>query len=344
MIQSVTVTNDLGESIVLGIGAPDKSGLLISEIDGIDPDRANINLIDMSTIDGSVYSSARFPSRTITISMYYVEQHDYDTIEDLRHLSYKYFPLKQKVNLMFETDNRFLYIDGYVEGNSTNIFSDQEETQVSIVCPNPYFTRQTEVFNVSGTFLSMFEFPFSNESLDEPLLEFGEYPIQEKRAFYYYGEVDTGCIIKLKANGIVGNVEIENEATGEIVYLNSSRIASLLNMGYSESAAILENIQGDTGANITGIDSITSVQENVVEGSLMPGIRKGDKIYISTIPGNKYAILIRDNIEYDIIGAIDRETDWIHIVRGYNLFDYKASRNREYLELELEYPILYAGV
>ena len=59
MIQSVTVTNPKGESLKLVLRAPESSGLIIQEISGLGPSKANINSTELATMDGSIFASAR---------------------------------------------------------------------------------------------------------------------------------------------------------------------------------------------------------------------------------------------------------------------------------------------
>ena len=87
------------------------------------------------------------------------------------------FRQKKSVEIIIETDNRYVRTSGYVESNEPNIFSSQEGTSISIICPDPFFYSAGEDGNNVTDFYSidpMFEFPFSNESLTEPLLVFGD--------------------------------------------------------------------------------------------------------------------------------------------------------------------------
>ena len=111
------------------------------------------------------------------------------------HDSYKYFPIKKKVTLLIETDNRICETYGYVESNEPDIFSSDETTQISIVCPDPYFysagpdgTNTTIFYGVEP----LFEFAFSNESLTESLIEFGEIKNETEQTVYYSGDAEIG--------------------------------------------------------------------------------------------------------------------------------------------------------
>ena len=76
MIKTVKVTNYLGESITLELGRPEKSGLLVREISGLGPSKANVNFSDLSTGDGGIFNSARVTSRNIVFTLDILNQPD----------------------------------------------------------------------------------------------------------------------------------------------------------------------------------------------------------------------------------------------------------------------------
>lgn len=130
MIKSVTVTNYLGESLKMELTNPYDSGIAITDITGIGPGKADINVTELTSSDGSLYNSARLGTRNIVMTLRFMIAPD---IETVRQKSYKYFPIKKELILTFETDNRSCYIAGYVESNEPVIFDENEYTQISII-------------------------------------------------------------------------------------------------------------------------------------------------------------------------------------------------------------------
>lgn len=120
MIKSVTVVNYLGESFKMELMRPEESGFIIQSITGIGPVKANINNTELSTGDGAVYNSSRLTVRNIIFKLCFLPN---PTIEHTRQKSYKYFPVKKPIKLIFETDNRVSECSGYVESNEPDIFS-----------------------------------------------------------------------------------------------------------------------------------------------------------------------------------------------------------------------------
>ena len=206
------------------------------------------------------------------------------TVEDVRQQSYQYFPLKRKVTLRVETDNRISEIDGYVESNEPDIFSKNESTKISIVCPDPYFKstnfHQTVFYGVD----SLFEFPFSNESVNENLIELGRLNNSTEQTIFYDGDSEVGIVINLEAYGDVSGFQIHNVTTKEKMILLDDKLQKL------------------TGS----------------------GIVYGDKISISTIKGEKSIVLTRNGVRKNILNCLDRNSDWFQLSKGDNIFAYVA--------------------
>lgn len=303
MIKSVTVTNYLGDSIKLELTKPEESEFAIMSIDGLGPGSATINTSEQVTDDGATYNSARVQTRNIVISLRYWGKTE--SIESIRQKSYKYFPLKRKVTLLIETDNRTSEIEGYVESNEPNIFSSEEGSDISIICPNPFF-YSAYVTNVTsfGGVEALFEFPFSNESLTEPLLEFSEIRDQIDRDIIYEGDVEIGVTIHIRASGSASGITIYNVGKRETMKINTNTL-------------------------------------EVMTGS---GIVDGDEIVITTTRNNKSAILIREGKTTNILNCIDRMSTWFQISKGVNTFAYTAETGRNNLLLEIQNRVVYEGV
>lgn len=307
MIYSIVVTNYLGDRIKLELGKPDVSGFLIKSITGLGPAKANVNTTEVSTNDGSLFNSARLSQKNIVLDMVFINTVYGESIEDLRQKSYKYFPLKKSVELTIETDNRYVKTTGYVESNEPNIFSSQEGTQISIICPDPYFYSAGEDGNNVTNFYSidpMFEFPFSNESLDEPLLVFGEIQIKTEGVITYHGDSEIGVMIYIHAIGPATNINIYNTETREVMRINTEKISSL------------------TGK----------------------GIVASDDIVINTAKGEKSITLIREGVSYNILNCLDKNTDWFTLAKGDNIFAFTADSGVTNLQFRVENKVIYEGV
>lgn len=303
MIKSITVTNYLGDSIKMELARPEKSGFIVHSVHGLGPGKASINTTEVSTNDGGIFNSARLPSRNIVIGLLYMWQ---DSIEEVRHKSYKYFPLKKKVKLTIETDTRTAFIEGYVEANEPNIFSKVEGADISIICPNPLF-YSTEKDNSEVVFSgveSAFEFPFSNESLVEPLLEMSIMRNTIEQVVTYDGDADIGVTITINAIDTATNITIYNTGTREIMRLDTSKIEAI------------------TGS----------------------GIVAGDSITICTVKGRKSITLLRAGKTTNILNCLDRNSDWFSLTKGDNVFAYTAEDGASNLMFRIDHQVVYEGV
>lgn len=245
MFKSVTVTNYRGDSLELPLRWPNDAGLLISKIDGITPGDVEVNSQDYAVLDGGVFNSSRMGTRNITIEFYYgFTPH----IESARHRAYQYFPVKTEVRLDFLTDERNLSIWGYVEGNDTDIFSEHEKGQVSIVCPDPYFYEKDYVSYTLGAAIPEFEFPFSNESLTEPLICFSDIGNRHLFDIGYNGDMEVGAIIRIYFNispSTLGEIDIHNITNNQVLTLNIPQIQSSTGVTFEQYGSIvIDSVRG----------------------------------------------------------------------------------------------------
>lgn len=302
MIKSIKVTNPKGESLVLDLFHPEKSGLIVRSISGLGPPKANINSTDLATADGALYSSARASTRNIVFNLQFMFA---PTIEDSRQLTYKYFPLKKLVKIEVETNNRSLETSGYVESNSPDIFSREETTQISIVCLDPFFYDPNPSITQFATVTPTFEFPFSNESTSESLIEFGTINLDTRSTIDYVGDVDTGVLITIHALGSVsGSLTIYNVETQEKMVIDLAKIKTLIGKDYGS----------------------------------------GDDIIISTVSGDKYVQVLHDGKYTNAIAAIEKLADWFQISVGRNIFNFTVTKGIENLVMSFSYRNAYGGI
>lgn len=302
MIKSIIVTNHNGESLKLDLFHPEESGLIVKSISGLGPPKANINSTDLATADGAIYSSARASTRNIVFNLQFMFA---PTIEDVRQKTYKYFPLKKKITIEVETDNRSLSTEGYVESNEPDIFSQEESTQISIVCVDPFFRDARPSLVQFASVLPNFEFPFSNESLTDDLIEFGKIGLDTRSTLVYTGDVDTGILITIHATGSVsGILNIYNIETYENIKIDLSKIKALTGSDY----------------------------------------RSGDDIIISTVSGDKYVQVLHNGKYYNAIGIIDKLANWFQLTVGENIFNFTVTNGVENLSITFEYRNAYGGI
>lgn len=301
MIQKVTITNHLGDILELELTNPYKSGILIEDMDGLGPAKANINFTELATSDGAIDNSARLTTREITLSLQPLGK---PSVEDSRLLIYKMFPSKQMIKFQIKTDNRECYTMGRVESVEPKIFSDKETVSITILCPDCYFYALHGDSIVFRGVEPKFKFPFSNNSLTEKKIKFGDLLFDKERQLWYSGDVEVGIIIRIYFLGEVRGLAIYNSGTRAIMVINDNKFKELMGTW----------------------------------------LQYGDEIEITTVRGKRRIILIRNGMKYNIINTLDRPIGWITIARGLNVFAYSAREGVSKLDFKIEYQIIYEGV
>ncbi len=366
MIKSVIITNYLGESIEFELRAPEKTGLYVKSITGLGPGKATINTTEVVTNDGSIFNSARSLERNIVMTLGFLQVPGItETIEDARQLTYKYFPKKKSLRFLIITDNRELEIYGYTESNEPNIFSKDETTQISIICPDPLFYSVGSNITVFNGIDFLFEFPFENNTVGVPvtiipglatqfqllvseLPETGDptkfYFVPVEGSDYYFDEYvyferaeewkHLGTHMYYQPTIIMGSVEILKERT--IYYdgdVETGVIIKIHAIGGAENVTIYNTGTRESMA----LDTDKLIQ---VTGS---GIGAGDEITICTIRGNKYITLLRNGREYNIVNIVGKNADWFQLAKGDNVFTYTATYGASNLQFRIYNQIAFEG-
>lgn len=346
MIKSITVTNYLDESmkVVLEEAEPD-SGLLLTKITGLGPVKSDVNITDVVTIDGGVFNSARLNTRNIVIYFRFQKGVDEDgnvrSIEDVRQLTYKYFPSKKPLTLRIETDNLKVEIEGVVESNEPDIFSKEESNQISILCANPFFHSIYSNHTVFYSIEPLFEFPFENNGIIKE-----ESPLVGIRTHDVLGTLTN----KIKgSNGeIIGGVVYRRENLIEMGTYVYERYKSIFYSGEDEvgitiTIHALGEVKSPTIYNIDTREKMT-IDTDKLEELTGSGFITGDDIIICTVTGKKSIKLLRGGRYTNIMNCLDKNADWFKISKGNNTFAYRAVDGIDNLLMDIENKILYGGI
>jgi hypothetical protein len=301
MITAIKTTNHLNESLTLELLRPEQSGFIVLRIDGLGPPKAEISLTERAGIDGSLYNSGRAAPRNIVLGLrFYPGQN----IEALRQQSYKYFPLNKPITFEVQAANRTAHATAYVEANEPNIFSSEEGCVITLVFPDSYLFDIVGSLTVFSSKTSKFEFPWSNESTDDPLLEMSELNMETTKVVIYEGDVSVGMLLHIHATGSASGFVLTDTITLETLEIDSAKLVST-----------------------TGDDII-----------------EGDDIWISTVKGNKYAILIRGATTYNILNCLGISPVWFQLDKGDNVYAYTADSGLTDLQFEIFNDIAYEGI
>ena len=312
MLKSVSIVNERGDRLDLPLNDPYPTGLAIRNIEGIGAGTSSINTTNLVTVDGSVYNSAHRDERNIVFEFIFLPA---PMVEDTRHLTYQFFRVKSEVQLIFKTDTRTVFINGYVESNEPAIFTDDDKgweiATISIICPFPYFEL---VYGGSTTMFNgieaMFEFPWSNESLVERLLIMSELVYLYEREIIYEGDSDTGFYINIH------------------FLADSEEVGSYLRIYNLDTKEYLE------------------IQFDKIEKIVGSPITKGDDLMISTVQGEKGIFYTHEGQTYNVLNALDRNAKWFQLKKGSNRFAFVLDVD-DYLNkirFSITHSMYYEGV
>lgn len=148
---SLTSAPDL--PLVVG-GEANNDQLQIRGMDGIGPVKASITTQAYGSQDGEYLSAVTVGKRNIVLTIGYNPDWVTETVSSLRQKLYAYFQTRQEVKLrFFRDDNPAVEIAGWVESCEPNIFSQDPQMEVSIICPAPDFVavNPLEVYGIAGT-------------------------------------------------------------------------------------------------------------------------------------------------------------------------------------------------
>jgi hypothetical protein len=304
----MTVTNARGDTLDLPIRNPMATGYNVVAIDGLGPVDAVLQTSNTVTTDGVIFNGARKDEREIIINLAYYPESG-KNIEDLRHGTYKYFPEKEEVTLVFHADTRSVRTTGIVESNEIPIFSEKEASSIVIKCPDPWFRIDNELNRVTSfsNVEPVFEFPFNwtNNPVGEPKpLWFGAIKNMHSKNIMYDGESEVGVIIRMSFDAPVRNIRIYNEEAGQEIDVFTDKVKLII----------------------------------------ADGIKSGDELVICTIPKRKSVEVIRDGISYNILNAINRDVRFITLHKGANTIVYSAESGVDNIRMSIENETLYTGV
>lgn len=201
--------NKAGNRLTFGPGAP----FTIIAIEGLNPPDATINTNKSALLDGEKFNSSKVNMRILNLA-FVIE----DNPAENRLKIYKVLKSKQYVKVYFKTDERDVYIEGYVNSMPIGYFDMKQTVTVSIVCPQPYWRDIETIINDLNTIVPNFHSPFYSTA--EPMIVFSYISNTPSVTVENKGDIDTGMIIELYARNAISNPKIYNYDTQEYIGLS----------------------------------------------------------------------------------------------------------------------------
>ena len=184
------------------------SPFTISEIQGLNPPDATINMSELALIDGAKFNSAKLNMRTINIAFAIEYAAAKNRIE-----VYKVLKSKQYVKIYYNGSYRHVWIEGYIESIDITYFEMKQIVTCNILCPSPYFKDAQDIVDNLINIFKSFHFPFASTA--EPELVMGYYSNAVGITVENDGDVECGLIIEMYARNPVSNPKLFNYITND---------------------------------------------------------------------------------------------------------------------------------
>jgi hypothetical protein len=242
----------------LGGFMPSDDPVFVRNIDGLGPVKADINTTELASGRDELFQNSKSGKRNIVITLGLNPDWVDQTMSSLRHLLYRYLIPTQWCKLRFIMDDLpTCDIEGYVESFDPNMFSEDPEIQVSIICPKPDFV------DVDATVYT--------GVVDDGTAEF---------EFNYEGDVDTGYELRVEASDV--NVAYNGGFTIKSVAWDTEQILTVtpvivdltkyFKMSSLKGNKRLQTIQASSGA-------ITNLLAKMSDDSVWPVLLPGENVF-----------------------------------------------------------------
>lgn len=219
------------QGTLLSLSLDDSSmGILVDEVEGLDPVKATIVSSGFASNDGVQYQSSRREARNITIKLSLEPDYLTESVRMLRNRLYGFFMPKSEVSLRFYMEDGLIVdTSGRVESFESSLFVKEPKIDISIICFDPDFISTTPV-ELSGSTVS---------STLDTIID-------------YEGSVEAGFIFNLNVNRDLLEFTIYNSTPDNVT--RTLDIAATLQDG---DVLSISTISGNKGVTLTraGVDS-----------------------------------------------------------------------------------------
>lgn len=179
-----------------------EAGIIVQEIDGLDPVKATLVSSAFAGQDGEQFYSSRREARNIKLTLGLAPDYVSDSVQDLRRQVYAFLMPKMQVLLTFHMDDGLtVNILGVVETTETAHFSREPTMDVSIMCYDPDFVDPTAVVLTGDS---------TNGTIE--------------RTIEYDGTVETGLQLQLNINQTLDQFTVYHRAPD-----GSTRVLTFVN-------------------------------------------------------------------------------------------------------------------
>lgn len=200
-MEVISTQPDIPE-LPMGGFVPNNESIQVRSIEGLGPVKSDISSTPFATGRGSLFQGYSIETRNIVLNLGLNPNWADQTMSSLRKLLYRYFMTGTWARLRFLSDDLVtVYINGISESFEPNIFSQDPEMQVSIICPKP------DLIDEATTILT-------GDTLDITGVDFEELVFEDLTG------VDTLDYIGTAPAGF--ELRIEDTYTGPLAFINAT--------------------------------------------------------------------------------------------------------------------------
>lgn len=259
MITRLELYSVLPSAPVLGLSGfmPSDDPVQIRNIDGLGPVAATINTTAFASGRGELYQGSTTPKRNIVLTLGLNPDWAIQTVSSLRQLLYAYLMPEQWCKLRFYSDHMpTCDIEGYVESFDPNMFSEDPEVVVSLICPKPDFIDIDTTIHVGV--------------VDDGTIE---------AAFTYQGTVPTGYELRVEASeensDYTGPLTIKTVGLEEQIFTIDPvtiNVIKYFKMSSVRNAKLAANVAVSGGV-------VTNLLAKVDPASMWPELIPGENVF-----------------------------------------------------------------
>jgi len=251
MLTKLEARNPLGSVLTLELDDV-SDGLILEDIQGIDPVKATLVASTFANLPGGYYQSSRREPRNIVVVLGLEPDYISTSVQDLRDRLYDYFMPQTVVNLRFYTDEGLtVEIEGHVETFEAPLFTNEPKATISVMCFDPDLAELTATTVSHNTVSDSTNFTIA-----------------------YDGSIETGIVLQLNVNRSLTQFTIVHQAPDGTTQSFDVQ-ASLVN----GDVVTINTIRGSKGATLLRSSTLSSILYGVSPQSVWITLQKGDNLF-----------------------------------------------------------------
>ncbi len=307
MVERIIYTNAIGKSVELNHSAP----LILFNLEGIEGFETDVKTNKSAFNDGVMVSAVSVEERIITINGYIcIDLSDLPPDPELR-------------DTFLETERERLKRELY------SVFNPKHRGELKIYKKTSSYSASNLVVNQAP----IFDMDYTDTN------ELFSFSIDLIMPFPYFG---TENDIIEEFGSEVGMIEFPVDVPPEgqeLTVRNMEIVKNIVNVGDTEAPITVE-FKANAAVKNPSVYNIYTKEFIKVNRTM----KRGERIVVTTEPGNKRVVSIIDGIEENIFEQLDQGSTFIHLNVGENVIRYNADELLEQLEVYITYKNYYIGI